>query len=67
MVNVYVPAGHLEPTVGRLLDRIGKCGGGSITKPGDPFPGGDICKNCPLIIFKKGDSGEQDCAACGKS
>ena len=22
--------------------------------PGDGFPGADVCKNCPLIVFKKG-------------
>lgn len=66
-VNVFIPAEHLEPTVKRLLQRIDKCGGSSITKPGDPFPGGDICKNCPLIIFKKGEPGGDACASCDKA
>lgn len=60
-VNVFIPASQLEATVNRLLQRIGKSGSSSITRPGDPFPGGDICKNCPLIIFKAGDTA---CDAC---
>jgi hypothetical protein len=28
-------------------------GSGAITRPGDQFPGAAVCKNCPLIIFKK--------------
>jgi uncharacterized protein (DUF169 family) len=52
-VNVFIPGEHIEAVVQRLLDRIGKSGSSSITRPGDPFPGGDICKNCPLIVFTK--------------
>jgi len=37
----------------RLLERIEALGSSSITRPGDGFPGADICKNCPLIVFKK--------------
>ena len=51
-VNVFIPGIHIEATVQRLLDRIKACGSSAITRPGDPFPGADICKNCPLIIFK---------------
>ena len=36
-----------------LLERKRNLGSGAITRPGDNFPGADICKNCPLIIFKK--------------
>ena len=54
-VNVFIPGSHIEATVNRLEERMNKNNGGSaITRPGDPFPGADICKNCPLIIFKKG-------------
>lgn len=51
--NVVIPGEHIEATVRRLLERIEKYGSASITRPGDPFPGADICKNCPLIAFKK--------------
>lgn len=63
-VNVFLPAEHLEPMVKRLLQRIEKCGGAAITRPGDPFPGGDICKNCPLIIFKASGETPSECASC---
>ena len=43
----------LPLVVDRLLRRKADKGGASITRVGDPFPGGDICKNCPLISFKK--------------
>ena len=66
-VNVFIPGAHIEATVNRLLQRIGKAGSSSITRPGDPFPGADICKNCPLIVFKEAGGPEpEDCAACSK-
>ena len=63
-VNVFIPGEHLEPTVKRLLQRIEKSGSSSITRPGDCFPGGDICKNCPLIVFKSGGTAESPCEGC---
>lgn len=62
-VNVFIPGAHLEATVNRLLQRIDKSGSSAITRPGDPFPGSDICKNCPLIVFKKSGN---PCASCEK-
>ncbi len=62
-VNVFIPGDQLAPTVGRLLQRMqANNGSSSITRPGDGFPGGDVCKNCPLIIFKKGK--DEACASC---
>ncbi|SKA64962.1 Uncharacterized conserved protein, DUF169 family [Desulfobaculum bizertense DSM 18034] len=52
-INVIIPGEHIAPTVQRLLDRKNNLGSSSITRPGDNFPGADVCKNCPLIIFKK--------------
>jgi uncharacterized protein (DUF169 family) len=67
-VNAFIPFPHLEATVNRLLQRISTYGTSSITRPGDSFPGGDICKNCPLIVFKKADgAGAAACAACAKA
>ena len=63
-VNVFIPGSQIGATVERLLARIAKHGASSITRPGDCFPGGDICKNCPLIIFKPADSAS--CRDCGK-
>ncbi|MDR1776945.1 MAG: DUF169 domain-containing protein [Desulfovibrio sp.] len=51
-VNVFIPGEQIGAVVKRLLQRIEKSGSSSITRPGDAFPGGDICKNCPLIVFK---------------
>ncbi|MGE4296624.1 MAG: DUF169 domain-containing protein [Desulfovibrionaceae bacterium] len=54
-VNFIIPGEHIGPTVQRLLDRKAQYGSGAITRPGDGFPGADVCKNCPLIIFKKAE------------
>ncbi|XXJ18013.1 DUF169 domain-containing protein [Desulfovibrio caledoniensis] len=51
-INVIIPGSKFGATFQRLMDRIEKTSS-SITRPGDGFPGADICKNCPLIIFKK--------------
>ena len=64
-VNAFIPGDHLEATVNRLVQRLGKTGSASLTRPGDPFPGADICKNCPLILFKKGEAGDV-CENCDK-
>jgi uncharacterized protein (DUF169 family) len=53
-VNVIIPGNHISQVVERLLERKGKAGAASITRPGDPFPGADVCKNCPLISYKPG-------------
>jgi uncharacterized protein (DUF169 family) len=66
-VNVFIPGDHLEATVNRLLQRISKSGSSALTRPGDPFPGADICKNCPLIVFKDGKEDDSACASCGTS
>lgn len=52
-VNVVIPGEHIAATVERLLERKANSGSSSVTRPGDHFPGADVCKNCPLIIFKK--------------
>lgn len=52
-INVFIPGNHIEQVVNRLLARIMETGTSAITRPGEPFPGSDVCKNCPQIIFKK--------------
>lgn len=52
-INFIIPGEHIEPTVLRLQERRNEHGSASITRVGDPFPGADICKNCPLITFKR--------------
>lgn len=51
--NVFIPGSAIGPVVERMLERIKSKGSASLTRPGDPFPGADICKNCPLISYKK--------------
>lgn len=57
-INVAIPGEHMESLAQRLQKRIDEKGGAAITRLGEPFPGADICKNCPLIVFKK--AGEAD-------
>jgi len=52
-INVFIPGAHMEAIAARLAKRVTEKGGASITRLGEPFPGADICKNCPLIVFKK--------------
>ncbi|WP_031479423.1 DUF169 domain-containing protein [Maridesulfovibrio frigidus] len=54
-INVMIPGTKFKSVVERLVQRIEEKGSGAITRPGDGFPGADVCKNCPLIIFKKGE------------
>ncbi len=54
-INVMIPGTKFKAVVERLIERINEKGSGAITRPGDGFPGADVCKNCPLIIFKKND------------
>ena len=63
-VNVFIPGSQIGLTVDRLKVRLAKHGTAAITKPGDPFPGADICKNCPLILFKKVST--EACEGCSK-
>lgn len=52
-INVFIPGEHIEQVTNRLLDRIKETGTGAVTRPGEPFPGSDVCKNCPQILFKQ--------------
>lgn len=51
-INVIIPGKHIEAVVKRLAERIRDSGSSSLTRPGDHFPGADICKNCSVIVFK---------------
>lgn len=55
-INVAIPGADIGLVVARLLERKAATGGASLTRSGHPFPGADICKNCPLIVFKKGET-----------
>ncbi len=51
-INVMVPGDHIREVAERMAARVEKTGGVSLTREGQPFPGADICQNCPLIVFK---------------
>lgn len=55
-INVAIPGTDIGIVVERLLARKEATGGASLTRSGHPFPGADICKNCPLIVFKKAEA-----------
>ncbi len=52
-VNFIIPAQYIGAVVQHMLDRKAGYGSSSVTRPGDPFPGADICRNCSVIVFKK--------------
>jgi len=52
-INVAIPGAQMAALVERLTTRVREHGGAAITRLGESFPGADICKNCPLINFKK--------------
>ena len=52
-VNVMIPGAQIEKVCLRLMERIDRQGSSSLIRPGDGFPGADICKNCPLIAFRR--------------
>jgi len=62
-INVAIPGDQLPLVVERLKKRIADTGGPAITRLGHPFPGADICKNCPLITFKKAGTPEESATA----
>ena len=53
-INVGIPGADIGKVVAQLMARKAATGGAALTRSGHPFPGADICKNCPLIVFKKG-------------
>ena len=46
-----IPGEHVGDMVRRMERRVADTGGVSLTRNGHPFPGADICQNCPLIVF----------------
>lgn len=57
-INVAIPGTQIGAVVERLLERKKQYGGAALTRVGQHFPGADICKNCPLIVFKKAGESE---------
>ncbi len=57
-INVFIPGAHMDALVERIEKRLKDKGSAAITRLGGGFPGADICKNCPLIVFKKDGEAE---------
>ncbi len=51
-INVMIPGKDFLPMILRMEKRKQRSGGISLIKNGQPFPGSNICKNCPLISFR---------------
>lgn len=58
-INVMIPGSHIHAMVLRMSSRVEATGGVSLTRSGHPFPGADICQNCPLIVFRDRGPEEQ--------
>lgn len=52
-INVMIPGADIGAVARRMSERVSRTGGVSLTRKGHPFPGADICQNCPVIVFKK--------------
>lgn len=52
-INVMIPGADMPALIARMTERKKKTGGVSFIFTGQDFPGADICKNCPHIVFRK--------------
>jgi len=52
-INWIWPGAHLEKTVRWTLERIVRDGGASFPRTGESYPGFDVCKLCPFLVWKK--------------
>jgi len=52
-INWIWPGSHLEKTLRWTLERIVRDGGASFPRTGDTYPGFDICKLCPYLVWKR--------------
>ena len=53
-INWIMPGAHLKETVKWTLERTARDGGASFPRTGETYPGFDICKLCPFLVWKKG-------------
>jgi uncharacterized protein (DUF169 family) len=53
MVNLFIPGTQIKPSAAQLLKRVTEMGGPSVLgKGGEPWPGLDVCKGCPLFKYE---------------
>jgi uncharacterized protein (DUF169 family) len=54
MMNLFIPGEHIKATAAQLLSRSARMGGPStLGKGGEPWPGMDVCKGCPLFKYEE--------------
>jgi len=53
MVNVFIPGNQIKKVAAQLIKRVAETGGPSVLgKGGEPWPGMDVCKACPLFKYE---------------
>lgn len=53
MVNLFIPGAQIKDSAAQLLKRVTEMGGPSVLgKGGEPWPGMDVCKGCPLFKYE---------------
>ncbi|HZE20731.1 MAG TPA: DUF169 domain-containing protein [Desulfobaccales bacterium] len=53
MVNLFIPGAQIKASAAQLLKRAAEMGGPSVLgKGGQPWPGLDVCKGCPLFKYE---------------
>lgn len=54
MINVFIPGNQIKEVAAQLIGRVAETGGPSVLgKGGEPWPGMDICKGCPLFKYEE--------------
>jgi uncharacterized protein (DUF169 family) len=53
MLNLFIPGTQIKDSAAQLLKRASEMGGPSVLgKGGEPWPGMDVCKGCPLFKYE---------------
>jgi len=53
MMNLFIPGTQIKGSTAQLLKRAFEMGGPSVLgKGGEPWPGMDVCKGCPLFKYE---------------
>jgi uncharacterized protein (DUF169 family) len=53
MMNLFIPGKQIKASAAQFLRRIADMGGPSVLgKGGQPWPGLDVCKGCPLFKYE---------------
>ncbi|MCL0036714.1 DUF169 domain-containing protein [Thermodesulfovibrionales bacterium] len=53
MLNLFLPGNQIKETAAQLIKRVADTGGPSVLgKGGEPWPGMDVCRGCPLFKYE---------------